>query len=43
MSLLKTIDHNPTFASTHAVPVPERLIVCQECCHPPSQEHAHDL
>jgi uncharacterized cupin superfamily protein len=26
MSLLKTIDHNPAFAPTHAVPVPERLI-----------------
>jgi uncharacterized protein len=26
MSLLKTIDHNPTFAPTHALPLPERLI-----------------
>lgn len=26
MSLLKTLDPNPTFAPTHALPTPERLI-----------------
>lgn len=26
MNLLKTIDHAPTFAPTHALPAPERLI-----------------
>jgi uncharacterized protein len=26
MSLIKTLDHNPSFAPTHALPAPERLI-----------------
>lgn len=26
MTLLKTIDHNPSFTPTHALPLPERLI-----------------
>jgi uncharacterized cupin superfamily protein len=26
VTLLKTLDHNPTFAPSHALPLPERLI-----------------